>query len=137
MECLALLSKRLVAPVPVKGDAAGGQQQQQQEPAYAAVSRWALEALQQEEPEVKSVPLVRGLLELFIRYHGEESRQGCMRPAAHLHTMVCMLVLSTCCRAATIVCPDAALLDESQRLPLECVCGRISVMFPPCVPCDQ
>lgn len=82
MECLALLSKRLVAPVPVKGGAAGGQQQQhQQEPAYAAVSRWAHEALQQEQPEVKSVPLVRGLLELFIRYHSEEreDRGACAR----------------------------------------------------------
>jgi hypothetical protein len=41
---------------------------------YAAVSRWAHEALQQEAPEVKSVPLVRGLLDLFIRYHGEGSQ---------------------------------------------------------------
>jgi hypothetical protein len=57
----------------------GAQQQQQQqqqqqpkeEPAYAVLSRWAHEALQREEPEVKSVPLVRGLLELFIRCHGE------------------------------------------------------------------
>ena len=70
VECLSLLGRRLLAPVPA---AASGQQQQQQpkeEPAYAALSRWAHKALQQQEPEVKSVPLVRGLLELYIRCHG-------------------------------------------------------------------
>lgn len=71
LECLALLGKRLGALVPVATSAGAQQQQQQQEPAYAALSQWAHEALQQEEPECKSVPLVRGLLDLFIRYHGE------------------------------------------------------------------
>lgn len=72
MECLALLGRRLSAPVPVPSSTGAQQQQQQQkeEPAYAALSRWAHEALQREEPEVKSVPLVKGLLELFIRCHG-------------------------------------------------------------------
>jgi len=83
VECLALLGRCLGAPVTLVNAAAqqqqqpqqqqAGQQQQQQkeeEPAYAALSRWAHEALQQEEPEVKSVPLVRALLELYIRFHG-------------------------------------------------------------------
>lgn len=74
VECLALLGRCLGAPVTLVNVAAqqAGQQQQQkeEEPAYAALSRWAHEALQQEEPEVKSVPLVRALLELYIRFHG-------------------------------------------------------------------
>jgi hypothetical protein len=69
VDCLALLGKRLGAPVAVSSSST--QQVQTQEPAYAALSRWAHEALQQEEPEVKSVPLVRGLLGLFTVYHGE------------------------------------------------------------------
>lgn len=69
VECLALLGKNLGAPMPAS--TAAGQPQQKAGPAYAALSNWAHEALQQEEPEVKSVPLVRGLLELYIRYHGE------------------------------------------------------------------
>lgn len=73
MECLALLGRRLGAPTPA---ATGGPQQQpgqqqKDEPAYAALSRWAHQALQQHDPEVKSVPLVRGLLEVYIRCHGE------------------------------------------------------------------
>lgn len=71
VDCLALLGKRLGAPV-AASNTSTQQQQQAREPAYAALSRWAYEALQQEEPEVKSVPLVRGLLELFTVYHGEQ-----------------------------------------------------------------
>lgn len=92
VECLGLLGRRLGAPVvtppppPTTAAAAEnaeaqqqgqGQQQGQQgqakagEPAFAALSRWAHEALQQEQPEVKAVPLVRSLVDLFIRYHGE------------------------------------------------------------------
>jgi hypothetical protein len=73
VDCLALLGKRLRAPVAVSNTSTQHQQQAQaKEPAYAALSKWAHEALQQEEPEVKSVPLVKGLLELFTVYHGEQ-----------------------------------------------------------------
>lgn len=77
VECLSLLGRCLTAPVPAPASTSGQQQpqpqpgqQQKEEPAYAALSRWAHKALQQQEPEVRSVPLVRGLLELYIRCHG-------------------------------------------------------------------
>lgn len=72
MECLALLGRRLEAPTPAATSGPQQQpgQQQKDEPAYAALSRWAHQALQQQDPEVKAVPLVRGLLEVYIRCHG-------------------------------------------------------------------
>jgi hypothetical protein len=77
VKCLQLLGKRLGARIAIStaGASNGGVRQQQREPAHTALSRWAHQQLQQVEPEVASVSLVRGLLELFIRFHGE--RRGC------------------------------------------------------------
>jgi hypothetical protein len=85
VECLVLLGRQLNSPPPAQpaaaaaGTSAAGlpagaarQQQQQQLPAHAQLSKWASEsALQQEEPEVKSVSLAKALLDVYIRFCGE------------------------------------------------------------------
>jgi hypothetical protein len=76
VECLVLLGRQLnSAPAAAaKGEQAGAmrQQQHQQQPAHAELARWAAEsALQQEEPEVKSVSLAKALLDMYIRFCGE------------------------------------------------------------------
>lgn len=75
VECLVLLGRQLHSPSPAAAGAP--RQQQQQLPAHAALSRWAAEsALQQDEPEVKSVSLAKALLDVYIRFCGERGHNS-------------------------------------------------------------
>jgi hypothetical protein len=94
VECLVLLGRQLNTPAPANsaaagaagGAAAGVQRQQQQVPAHAELSRWAAEsALQQEEPEVKSVSLAKALLDVYIRFCGERIVVGWARRGYLIH----------------------------------------------------
>lgn len=72
-ECLMLLGRQLGHEAPqdhnTASEAANPQQQQQKGvPASVELSRWAEGALQQDEPEVKSVGLAKALLEMYIRF---------------------------------------------------------------------
>jgi hypothetical protein len=88
-------------------------------PAHAELSRWAAEsALQQEEPEVKSVTLAKALLDVYIRFCGEERCAVCWMCMCRSYPLltakccvcaVCWLYMCRCsrdgpCRLLYLLC---------------------------------
>lgn len=76
-ECLMLLGRHLGSSLAAQdsaaaaadaGAAAGQQQQKDSKPAFVMLSHWAETALQQDEPEVKSVALAKILLDMYMRF---------------------------------------------------------------------
>jgi hypothetical protein len=149
VECLVLLGRQLNTPAPnesaaaaggAAGGAAGVQRQQQQVPAHAELSRWAAEsALQQEEPEVKSVSLAKALLDVYIRFCGEERCAVCWMCMCRSYPLLTASAVHVQC--AGCKCADVAAMalvaysacSACATVPLGCISCKTVLSDRPCL----